>query len=37
MIWSGKRFIKFCKSFVDLINFVSTRTCSQARVIALLI
>ena len=32
MIWSGKSFIKVCKSFIDLIKLVSTLTCSQARV-----
>ena len=32
MIWFGKSFIKFCKSFIDLIKLVSTRTCSSARV-----
>ena len=32
MIWFGKSFIKFCKSFINLIKLVSTRTCSSARV-----
>ena len=32
MIWFGKSFIKFCKSFINLIKLVSTRTCSLARV-----
>ena len=32
MIWFGKSFIKFCKSFTNLIKLVSTRTCSSARV-----
>ena len=32
MIWFGKGFIKFCKSFFNLIKLVSTRTCSSARV-----
>ena len=32
MIWLGKSFIKFCKSFINLIKLVSTRTCSLARV-----
>ena len=32
MIWFGKSFIKFCKSFINLIKLVSTRTCSPARV-----
>ena len=32
MIWFGKSFIKFCKSFITLIKLVSTRTCSSARV-----
>ena len=36
MIWFGKSFIKFCKSFIDLIKLVSTRTCSSARVRSLL-
>ena len=32
MIWFGKSFIKFCRSFINLIKLVSTRTCSSARV-----
>ena len=32
MIWFGKSFIKFCKSFIDLMKLVSTLTCSSARV-----
>ena len=32
MIWFGKRFNKFRKSFINLIKLVSTRTCSSARV-----
>ena len=32
MIWFGKSFIKFCKSFMNLMKLVSTRTCSSARV-----
>ena len=32
MIWFGKSFIEFCKSFINLIKLVSTRTCSSARV-----
>ena len=32
MIWFGKSFINFCKSFINLIKLVSTRTCSSARV-----
>ena len=32
MIWFGKIFIKFCKSFITLIKLVSTRTCNSARV-----
>ena len=32
MIWFGKSFIKFCKSFINLIKLVSTRSCSSARV-----
>ena len=32
MIWFGKSFIQFCKSFINLIKLVSTRTCSSARV-----
>ena len=32
MIWFGKSFIKFCKSFINLIKLVSTRICSSARV-----
>ena len=32
MIWFGKSFIKFCKSFINLIKLVSTGTCSSARV-----
>ena len=32
MIWFGKSFIKFFKSFINLIKLVSTRTCSSARV-----
>ena len=32
MIWFGKIFIKFCKSFINLIKLFSTRTCSSARV-----
>ena len=32
MIWFGKSFIKFCKSFINLIKLVSTLTCSLARV-----
>ena len=35
MIWSGKSFIEFYKSFLNLIKLVSTRTCSSARVRAL--
>ena len=29
MIWFGKSLIKFCKSFINLIKLVSTRTCSS--------
>ena len=32
MIWCGQSFIKFCKSFLNLIKLVSTRTSSSARV-----
>ena len=32
MTWFCKRFIKFCKSFINLIKLISTRTCSSARV-----
>ena len=32
MTWLGKSFIKFCKSFINSIKLVSTRTCSSARV-----
>ena len=32
MMWFGKSFIELCKSFIDLIKLVSTRTCSSARV-----
>ena len=32
MIWFGKSFIQFCKSFIVLIKLVSTRSCSSARV-----
>ena len=32
MIWFGKSFIKFCKSFINSIKLVSTRTCRLARV-----
>ena len=32
MIWFGKSLIKFCKSFINLIKLVSTRTSSSARV-----
>ena len=32
MIWFGKSFINFYKSFINLIKLVSTRTCSSARV-----
>ena len=32
MIWFGKSFIKFCKSFINFIKLVSTQTCSSARV-----
>ena len=32
MIWFGKSFIEFCKSFINLIKLVSTLTCSSARV-----
>ena len=35
MIWSGKSFIEFYKSFLNLIKLVSTLTCSSARVRAL--
>ena len=31
-IWLGKSFVKFCKSFINLIKLVSARTCSLARV-----
>ena len=31
-IWLGKSFVKFCKSFINLIKLVSARTCSSARV-----
>ena len=32
MIWFGKSFINFGKSFIKSIKLVSTRTCSLARV-----
>ena len=32
MIWFGKSFIKFCKSFINLIKLVSEWRCSLARV-----
>ena len=32
MIWFGKSFIKFCKSYINLKKLFSTRTCSSARV-----
>ena len=32
MIWFGKSFIKFCKSFINLMKLVCTRTCSSARI-----
>ena len=32
MIWFGKSFIKFCRSFINLIKLVSTRISSSARV-----
>ena len=32
MIWFDKSFIKFCKSFINLIKLVSTLICSSARV-----
>ena len=32
MIWFGKSFIKFCKSFINLIKLVSTLTFSSVRV-----
>ena len=32
MIWFGYSFIKFCKSFINLIKLFSARTCSSARV-----
>ena len=32
MIWFGKGFIKFCKSFINLTKLDSTLTCSSARV-----
>ena len=32
MIWFGKSFIKFSKSFINLIKLVSALTCSLARV-----
>ena len=32
MIWFGKSFIKFCKSFINLMKLVSTQTSSSARV-----
>ena len=32
MIWFGKSFIKFGKSFINLIKLISTRTCTSARV-----
>ena len=32
MIWFGKSFIKFCKSFINLIKLVSTLTFCSARV-----
>ena len=37
MIWFGKSFIKICKSFINLIKLVSTRTCRLARVRQLLL
>ena len=32
MMWFGKSFIKFCRSFIKLIKLLSTQTCSSARV-----
>ena len=32
MIWFDYSFIKFCKSFINLIKLFSARTCSSARV-----
>ena len=32
MIWFDKSFIKFCRSFINLIKLLSTKTCSSARV-----
>ena len=32
MLWFGKSFIIFCKSFINLIKVVSTQTYSLARV-----
>ena len=32
MMWFGKSFINFCKSFINLVKIVSTRTCSSPRV-----
>ena len=31
MVWFGKSFIKFCRSFINLIKLVKTRTCSSVR------
>ena len=32
MIWFDKSFIKFCRSFINLIKLLTTKTCSSARV-----
>ena len=32
MVWFGKSFIKFCRSFINLIKLVGTQTRSSARV-----